>query len=228
MLSFTNSPVYQYHTTSLCKYSSRVEQPYAQRNLDIVAQDCTSVLEKNNYPENILLKKSNSLSNLARTMNVLHNEKNETVYSDVRHYTHCEQPANCTCHCVDRQKSYNESRRFPIICHSRNENYVNPCQIQSTEQNQLSSHFRSSGCRSLNRCEETKSSGYGPQASHNSLYCGGSECKSCTVKSISRRCTDSNYNSNSNADSCRIAIDGIKVIEQQIPPLNIFTLHLDK
>ncbi|KAK6620461.1 hypothetical protein RUM44_006862 [Polyplax serrata] len=97
LLSFTNSPVYQYHTTSLCKYSSRVEQPYAQRNLDIVAQDCTSVLEKNNYPENILLKKSNSLSNLARTMNVLHNEKNETVYSDVRHYTHCEQPANYSC-----------------------------------------------------------------------------------------------------------------------------------
>lgn len=173
----------------------------------IIHQVFPNDTDNNLASEKAILKKSNSMSNIAKQMNPIYQEKSETVFSDVRHYTHCQESPDCNCRCLEKVKSFNENR----VCHERNENGYRQCDVRKLDEKQCSAHFQTPYCSGLNRIEETKSSYYGPVTSNHSSHCLSMDCRSSVVTSVSKKCNDLETVSANTVESCRIAVDGIKV-----------------
>lgn len=165
---------------------------------------------KEKYISETSLKKSNSMTNLAKPVNSVFNEKCEMVFSDIRHYTHCDKPTSCTCRCVEKFKCLNENRSCGNIGQGSSETFAVNCTFKKIEEKHYNSNFPDPCCNSRSRVE-IKGMNYQAGSSQHSIGSLNVDCRCSLITSSSNKYYDSDPTTKGSNESHGIVIDGIQV-----------------
>lgn len=120
---------------------------------------------------------------------------NESIFSNLRHYSTCDESSNCTCRCIERHNKINEEcQNLSQLRHSRCENFSRHQSIRNDER-QCSGVF-SQNQKSFSRREEYQ---------HHSVR-SNAEGKYSTDASTVKK-----FGDDCEKGDCRIVVDGVPV-----------------